>query len=262
MRAQITTPAFTGSLTSALGQGAEGRWDIANALELTLNSGSLSSLSARDVLNGRNRLAVETGDGWEVLAFANASLEADGSWTLTDLLRGLGGTPVNGAQAGARVVVLDEAGASLGVEAYERGTVLTILGVPPGKAVNDASVRQVNALYAGVEERPLAPVHLRVLLAGDALLFSWVRRARLNADAWGYGDVALDEMREAYEVTLLSGQSIVHTEEVTEPAFTLSASTEALLFPSGLANAQLRVAQISDRFGPGRSAQLDLSIYD
>ncbi len=257
-RTRITAPGFLGSLTAPLGPGPEGRWDHANLLQIKLLAGSVSSLTDQQVLNGGNRLAVETSEGWEVLAFTDAKLQADGSWILTRLLRGLGGTPSLGAQEGARVVILDEAGASLEVSEFERDIELTILAVPPGKATNDTSVRQLSAIYTGVEERPLSPVHLRVRPIGDALSFSWVRRARQGGDAWGYGDVPMDETREAYQVTLLDGEDIVSVQEVAEASFTLTASDSATFFPAGLANAKIDVAQISDSFGPGRSARLGL----
>ncbi len=258
-RSSLTAPAFVGQLVSTLASGFEGRWDNSSTVQLQLFSGTLSSAGAASVLNGTNRLAIETDAGWEVVGFTTATLGPDGSWTLTGLLRGLGGTPVTGASAGARVVVLDDASVTLPVDPHEVGTLLSVLAVPPGKAINDVSVRLVEAQYDGVEDRPLSPVHLKSVWAGGDLQLSWIRRARIDADAWGYGDIALDEPREAYQLTLLDDGEIVEQTEVPAPTHTLSAASLATLFPAGLAHARWKVAQISDSFGPGAAREAALS---
>lgn len=258
-RAEITAPAFTGQLEADLGPGHEGRWDRANAIKVRLSNGAVSSATATRVLNGANLIAVATAQAWEVLSFTNAQLEPDGSWTLTGLLRGLGGTAVSGAGAGAKVVLLDEACVTLPVHDHEVGTDLTVVAVPPGKPINDVSARTVSARYDGAEHRPLAPVHVVATLSGTDLQVSWIRRARVNADPWAYGDVALDEAREAYQVVWLEGEVEVSRSEVDAPAITLTAAQQATLFPSGLSAATVEIAQLSDRFGPGAVARCDLS---
>jgi hypothetical protein len=258
-RASLSAPSWIGVLTAPLAPGFEGRWDRASTLEMRLNGGAVSSLGQLAVLNGQNRLAVETPQGIEVLAFTTAVLGEDGLWRISGLLRGLGGSPVEGAVVGARVVVLDGSGAVLPLEAYERGLDLTLLAVPPGKAINDISVRQIEARYDGVDLRPLSPVHVRASQAGGDLTISWVRRARIASDAWSYGDVPLDEAREAYQVELFDNGSLVRSVEVTSPLYTLPAADQLSLFASGLAHASVQVAQISDQFGAGRSASLSLA---
>lgn len=244
-----------GALVAPLAAGFEGRWDRGDTLSLTLNAGGLSSLSEADVLNGANRLAIETYEGWEVLAFSTAELGEDEVWTLSGLLRGLGGTLTSGAPVGARVVVLDGAGAILPVNEHEIDSALTVLAVPPGKALNDNAVRSAAVVYDAIERRPLAPVHLNARWNGSDFQLSWIRRARVDADAWGYGEVGLDEAREAYEVTLLDGGEIKATIQVTDASYTLSEADRSVFFPAGLQSARFKVAQISDAYGPGRAAE-------
>lgn len=258
-RAEITAPAFTGQLEADLGSGQEGRWDKANAVKVRLKNGAFSNATQTRVLNGANLIAVATAQAWEVLSFTNAQLEPDGSWTLTGLVRGLGGTPVSGAGVGAKVVLLDEACVTLPVHDHEVGTDLTVVAVPPGKPINDVSVRTVSARYDSAEYRPLSPVHVEAALSGADLQVSWIRRARVDADAWAYGDVALDEAREAYQVVWFDGEVEVSRSEVDAPAITLTAAQLATLYTSGLSAAAVEVAQISDRFGPGAVARCDLS---
>lgn len=258
-RAQITAPSWAGALVTPLASGFEGRWARGEKLALTLHAGGLSSSSAADVLNGANRLAIETFEGWEVLAFTLAELGEDGVWTLSGLLRGLGGTVAGGAPAGARVVVLDGAGAVLPVRDHEVGSALTVLAVPPGKALNGTAVRSVSVAYEAVERRPLAPVHLKARWSGTDIQLSWIRRARVDADAWGYGEVALDEAREAYEVILLDGDETVATVQVEAAGYKVSEAERSAVFPAGLQNARFKVAQISDAYGAGRTAEASLT---
>lgn len=69
-------------------------WDYDTQITVFLSTnGVLTSTSKLNVLNGANQflLGSET-NGWELCAFANATLNDDGSYTLSTLLRGLRGT--------------------------------------------------------------------------------------------------------------------------------------------------------------------------
>lgn len=258
-RAAITAPAWTGALIEALGPGPEGRFDHASRLVVQLNAGALSSAAVSAVLNGANRIAVKTDEGWEVIGFTTAVLDSGAAWRLTGLLRGLGGTPAPGAAAGADVVVLDGAGAVLPVQEQEIGAPLRIEAVPAGKPLGDASVRMVEIRFDAVERRPLSPVHLRAAWSGADLSLSWVRRGRLNADAWGFGDIPLDEAREAYTLLLKDNGVEVLRTQVETPSYTVSEADRLALFPGGLGAAHFEVAQISERWGEGRWSNASLA---
>lgn len=263
-RARINAPAFCAVLTAGLAPGFEGRWDTASAVELRLSSGAVSSADAAAVLSGANRLAVETASGWEVLAFRGAVLTGPDTWRLSGLLRGLGGSPTTGAASGARAVVLDGAGAVLPVSLEERGAPLVVAAVPPGRALTDPSVRVIEALYEGVDRRPLRPVHLRTRWSGDALSLSWIRRGRINGDAWTSGEVALGEERELYRVRLIDETGALAMEVETEQALhEVSASALASLALGDLALARFTVAQIGASYGPGveTGAVLSPAVY-
>ena len=254
-RARITQPAWCGELTAALAPGAEGRWDRAGVVELRLHDGALSASNPAAVLGGANRLAVETGLGWEVLAFETAVLTGPDTWRLTGLLRGLGGSPVIGAQPGAHVVVLDGAGVGLPVTAAERDAPITVIGVPPGRTLTDASARHVEAVYAGADLAPLRPVHLRSRWTGEDLALNWIRRSRIDADAWTAGDIPLGEEAERYRVRLYdAADSLVVEREVQIPGWTIPATDLANWLPGGLAGARMSVAQIAAGYGASAEA--------
>ncbi|KAA5805259.1 hypothetical protein F1654_04575 [Alkalicaulis satelles] len=258
-RARITAPAFTGVLTAPLGPGFEGRIDKGNVMELRLDNGALSSVTRAALLSGANRLAVETGEGWEVLSFETAEMTGPQDWRLTGLLRGMGGSPLSGAGEGARVVVLDGAGAVVPVSAGERGEALILAAVPPGAALNDPSARVIEAGYHGADIRPLSPVHVRAHVRNGALEARWVRRGRLDADAWG-ADIPLGEESERYAVSLLNAdETVVWQGETAVPALSLEAGVIASVLPGGTEGARLRVAQISAVYGPGRAGEIALA---
>ncbi|PWE17025.1 host specificity protein [Marinicauda salina] len=259
-RARITRRAVAGVLAEPLGPGVEGRWDRANALIVRLDSGALSSAERLSVLAGANRIAVAGPSGWEVVQFRTAELTASDTWRLTGLLRGLGGSPADGAPPGAAAVLLDGAGAIVPVADHERGVALSIIAVPAGRSVDDIAARITSATYGAVDLRPLSPVHLRVETFADGLSLSWIRRTRIGGDAWTAGRVPLGEAREAYRVELLdSGGAVVSERETAASALDLSDAELSALYPGGLSGARWRVAQISDAIGPGAAAEMSLA---
>jgi hypothetical protein len=258
-RVRITAPAFTGALTAPLGEGFEGRIDRGNTVALRLNDGALSSVTRAALLSGTNRLAVEGDEGWEVLSFEQAELTGPDTWRLTGLLRGLGGSPVTAADEGARVVVLDGAGAVIPVSAEERGAPLMVIAVPPGVALTDPAARAVEIVYGGADLRPLSPVHVRVQVRGGVLEARWVRRGRIEADAWS-AEIPLGEESERYGVTLLdAGGAPVWQGETVSPTLTLDAAALSAALPDGIEGARLRVVQISAVYGPGRAREAALA---
>ena len=81
-------------------------WDRSSSLTLRLTRGSLTSAGETAVLNGANALLV----GDEILQFANAVLNADGTTTIDTLLRGRRGSEgATGSHVlGERVIALGE----------------------------------------------------------------------------------------------------------------------------------------------------------
>ncbi|MGJ3231306.1 MAG: baseplate multidomain protein megatron [Oceanicaulis sp.] len=262
-RARIEAPAFVGVSESALGEGREGRWDRAAELRVRLWDGAVSSVTPLAALAGESLAAIEGEAGWEVIAFTGAELNADGTYRLTGLLRGLGGSPLDAKAAGAAFVLLDGAGAVLPVTGDERGADLIVSAHRPGEPASASAARQVTARYGGADLRPLRPVHARVRRSGADLALSWIRRDRIDADAWARPDIPMSEAREAYRVELFTEDTPAAAYETAAPHLTLDAAAVAALFPGGLQGATVRIAQISDAYGPGATvaAPLDPAAY-
>ena len=249
--AELEQPASLGRLDADLPAGFEGRWDRVSVLSLTLLDGALENVDRLSALSGVNRIAVEGEEGWEVIGFASAQMTGPSQWQVRDLIRGLGGSPVSGAPAGARVVVLDGAGAVLPLDANALDAPLTLVAVPPGRTLDDVSAREIETVYAGEAYRPLSPVHLRAVWQEDGLALSWIRRTRIEGDAWSAGEVALGEAEERYRVEITDADGV--------PVWTAETPVPSVLVPMAVAgalpeDARWRVAQISARTGPGRVA--------
>jgi len=255
-RARISAPAFCGELTAPLGPGFEGRIDRSGKVRLRLKDGALASVSRLAMLAGANRLAVEASSGWEVLGFETAVLTGPDEWEVSGLLRGLGGSPKEGAPAGARAVLLDGAGAVIALSGDERGAPLAFTALAPGEALSSASARTVEAIYQGADLRPLSPVHLRARHAGGTVHVSWIRRGRVDADAWA-GEIPLGEEAERYAVTVLNaGGAVVLETETASPEFVLDNAFIAASLGGDPSGARVRAAQISAAYGPGAAGEI------
>ncbi|MEO0497975.1 MAG: glycoside hydrolase TIM-barrel-like domain-containing protein [Pseudomonadota bacterium] len=248
-RAIASRNAVCGRLTSALPPGTAWRWASQVRLVVELVQGELSSQTTVDILNGANVAAIETSTGWELVQFRSATLIGDNLYELSGLLRGQNGTETQmgqGAVAGARFVLLDDALVSLNLEDAERGVDLNWRALGSGDLAS--SPNAVSAQFAGGIRglEPLSPVHLRL----SNNIFSWTRRDRLDADNWDQLDVPMSERTESYLVRIADGSTgtIVHQATVSETLF--DASGLAALPP----NVQLEVAQISAITGPGAFA--------
>ncbi|MGP1274558.1 MAG: phage portal protein [Caulobacterales bacterium] len=253
--AEIAKAAVTGRLDAPLGPGFEGRWDRASVLDITLLDGGLESVDPALALAGANQLAVEGADGWEVIQFASAELVGPSQWRVSGLIRAIGGSAAAGAAAGSRVVLLDDAVVALDVDDNAIGAPLHFAAVPPGRTLDDISVRRIETVYRATALRPLSPVHVQAHWQEDGLAVSWIRRTRHDGDAWSMGEVALGEAEERYRIELVDASGGLQWHLETSSPQAVIPAAFAVPAPVG---AQVRVAQISQRTGPGAWAEIAL----
>jgi Putative phage tail protein len=261
----IDRPATTGVTVSALGAGPLWRWDTINSVTVKLASGQFSSPGDFSALAGDVPLALQGADGsWEVIAFAVADLVGDQTWRLSRLIRGIGGSEVNAARvlpAGARVVMLDKAllpiasgAASLGA-AWQWRVVASTLDYMHPTAVALTTTAGSAALL------PLSVVNATAKRTASGITVSFMRRGRIEADAWGQAEIPLEESAERYEMDIYKNGSVVRTLSVT--------GTPAILYPSafetadfGTAQTRISVAifQIGDAVGRGAALSVTLPV--
>jgi len=259
----LEAPARMGRLESALPAGPTGLWDRASSLRIRLSSGTFSSASEDNVLAGANSLAVQSLTGeWEVLRFATASLQPDGSWLLTDLLRGLAGTEeeaMAGAEESARVIMLTSAVEAFPLPVDARLLPVTRRAGPRQYAPeSDAYVARTDTPQ-GLGWRPRSPVHLKAEEASGDISVSWIRRTRIGGDNWEVEEVPLGEDSELYDIDILDGETLKRTLASTVPSVLWTDAMIAEDFPEG-GTATIRVAQRSAMFGRGRASIITVSV--
>jgi hypothetical protein len=265
--AMLNRPCSFGVTMADFWSGPPWRWDRVNALRVKLAHGALASADDIALFGGANALAVENDDGaWEIVQFANAVLTGPGEYRLTKLLRGRRGS--EGAMrspvaAGARVVVLDEALAQLGLTAGQARQDFHYRWGPAGRPLGDVTWQGALESFTGAGLIPLAPAHLRHAWDGGDLVISWKRRDRAPAAAHiALPETPMSEAREAYDVEIYDGASVVRTfSGVTQHAQVYAAAQQAADFPGGLPNPlTVAVYQLSSVVGRGRQKKGQLYV--
>ena len=231
-------------------------WDWTNSLNVRVwNGETLASDSELDVLNGRNLLAFpQTG---ELLQFQTATLEADGTYTLTGLLRGRRGTDVfMDDHIGNEAVVYVDPAALYKIDDILSNVGRTFTYAAVGFGSNIDRARKQNWTQQGRLITPLSPVGLTSQREtnGD-LSLSWIRRARLNAEWLDNIDVPLDEPVEEYDVELYRDTTLLRTVRVSGlTTYTYTLADQTTDHGAQVPQFNYCVYQISDRVGRGYGA--------
>jgi hypothetical protein len=232
--------------------------DHASVLDVQLYSGTVQSVPDDLLYEGANAAAVVHPDGTiEVFQFKVAELIGARRYRLSGLLRGQLGTEFTMASslaAGANFVLLNQGLTRLDLESDDLNRVFNWRFGPDGKPFLGPSFATAEHEFRGVGLRPYAPVHLRGVRGGAGIDISWTRRTRVDGDNWEQAEVPLNEEREAYRIEVLSGGQVVRTSDPTAPAWTYPNHLISADFGSFPAAIDIRVAQLSTRFGPGAFA--------
>ena len=130
---------------------------------------------------------------------------------------------------------------------------------PARRSYDDPSYEAFTHAFDGNGMRPYAPVHVRVdTVGGGDLRFNWIRRTRIDGDAWDLVDVPLGEDSEAYTVRVLQSEQVLREEIVGEAAWIYAATERQRDGVTG--PFQVSVAQNSARFGPGPFRTVTVSL--
>ena len=259
-RAVMERPGVLGHLVTAAGPGPSGRWDNRTVLDIELVIGALSSVSTDAVLDGGNRLAVQTAHAsWEVLQFANAELVGPDRYRVSRLLRGQTGAKPDVLAAGAPCFLLDEAVEFLPLRPNEWGAELRVRAmISAGPAIDPEPVA---GRYHGHAMLQPEPVHIQSARTDAGLALRWQRQSLRDVDDWDRGPAPLDVVPEAYRVQLhtLTGETVFDA-ETAQPECLLSPALLSELGAGGVPQVWLSVRQIGADGRPGRAgrARLDL----
>lgn len=248
-RTVIASPADLGVLAEALPPGHfSGRVDRAAVLVVDLFDAEAASVGRLHLLGGANAAAIRSENGaWEIVQFELAEEIAAGRWRLSRLLRGQLGTEdamVAGSPAGADFVMLNSRVAPAGLRSSESGLSLLWKVGRAGAAMGTDAFTTLTVAGGLRAMTPLAPAHLRMRRLDDGFRFTWIRRGRLDADAWEPMEIPLGEETEAYAVEVaLPGGSAVRTATVSHPSWTYAAADMAADFGGMPAEIEVTVRQ-------------------
>lgn len=247
---RFTLPAASGMAASVLADGAPEYMDRVHTVNVAMLSGTLSSCSELELLNGANAALL----GGEIVQFQNATLNSDGSYTLLNLLRGRRGTQnatSTHRQGEAFVLLQDSTVKFLPLAVSDRGRSMIYRAASLNQDVSAVGSQTFAPQLKTLQ--PLAPVYLKAARTGggDATL-SWLRCARLNTEWQDYIDVPLDEDAELYDIEIMSGLTVVRTfSGVATPSQLYTAAQQTSDFGSVPASLDVRVYQLSSRYGRG-----------
>lgn len=205
-------PTTWGRATGALASATHYVWDRGNSVNVSLYYGTLTNATeAACNANPRLNLALL---GSELIQFTTATLQGDGSYTLTGLKRGRRGSEwaVGTHASGERFVMLDNI-AKVEMGAGDIGDTLYFNTVTLGREDGMAS----SLSYTGASNKPWAPAQFRAVkdsASGD-WTFTWARRSRVAGDFLP-ASPALGESAENYKVKIYrSGFGSAATRTIT-----------------------------------------------
>ncbi len=256
IRALTNNRATIARLMAPLSPGPQSRWDYSTKIRLSVIHGQFDTKLELLVLNGANALAVQTDDGqWELMQYQTATLENDGSWTLSNLLRAQLGTeiPMSAQSAvGNYVVLLDQQINQIKLQDVEKNLPLQWRTGPSIHEHSSDSYHQQVFTFRDRAAIPLSPVHLGIeRAANDDLTISWIRRSRIYGDDWNAPDIPLGEAGEAYRVTIFDGANVVRELETTTPVAIYTAADQQADFTALPQSLTISVSQLDAFANPG-----------
>ena len=202
------------ALSSNVNYGSAQTLDETNSVTVYMVENTIGLSSATDYegfLNGDPTTGGVKGIlGMEVIQAMTVVDNMDGTYTLSDLLRGRRGTEFGTSRhrIGEQFIPLteDQPLQTFSFPADSAGVPVTVRATTRGDIWGQETERTL--LWQGNSLRPLAPVQVEGEYdASDNLIVRWIRRNRLRGeDGWGdgfSGEIILSEETEAYQVHLM-----------------------------------------------------------
>ena len=254
----IPPPGATVALAyNTIGSGPTNAMDVTSVLNVSMVNGDISSVTELALFNGANLFAYGEPGRWEIIGARTATLQGDGTYNLTNLLRGRYGTEwaMTSHALYDDVILLD---GSLAFTAQPTATLgaareWTVLG----NGDSDVSENQRTFTYAGENLECLSPVQVEAFQAasGDWTI-KWVRRTRIDGEWRDYVDASLGETAENYAVEIYTTNSystLKRTITATTQTATYTNAQQVTDFTVAQRALYYRVSQVSALVGNGRS---------
>lgn len=226
-------------------------WDRGNSVNVLLQAGTLTGCTEADIEADPTLNLCLLGD--ELLNFTTATLEGDGSYTLSGFRRGRRGTEwATGSHVVNDTFLLMETAVPVETGLSDVGTDMSFKAATEGRTVTGAFPIDIEP-YEGVSLKPYAPADVRAEKQenGDWLI-SWKWRTRVGGD-WRSGVAPSSaEASLSFHVTLGDGVSSA-TKTVSSSPYTWDVATQTADTGGEVAAGALEcaVAQISATVGDG-----------
>lgn len=258
----ISFPSVLGLTTTVLSKGPTSRFDYTNTLTVNLlnNSDTLTSVSELTLLNGANTIALLAPSGeFEIIQFQNATLNGDGTYTLSKLLRGQLGTEYymgDPSPIGSQITLVEpDILTPLGLAIDSIGVQNSFRYGPGNFPVTDERYTDLTYIAKSTPFRTYSPVKLEeTYTSGNDIVLSWVRRDRLNSDSWEQVEIPLSEGSESYEVDIYDSDTVVRTLTANTTSVTYTSAQQTEDFGSNQTSLSWRVYQLSASYGRGTPA--------
>lgn len=215
--ATVPVGAVWGRCNGILATANPNLWDLGNVLNVTLMSGSLTSVAQADIDADPtlNMIVVGTQGAWEYINFTTATLQGDGSYNLSGFKRGRRGTDgaVGGHIAGEQFIFVG----SLSVGEMGTSDVGGNFNFKPqsvGRSI-DSSPTVAVAPFTGASLKPYSPASIQWSTDGTDMFGSITRRTRVGGSWVGGSTIPLSENSEHYEVDVYHAGVLKRTITVT-----------------------------------------------
>jgi hypothetical protein len=244
-----STPSVWGYATDELADANPWLWDRGNSVNVRAFGGTLSTVTEAQI--DANPMLNRAYLAGEQLNFTTATLEGDGTYTLSGFKRGRRGTErFTGTHAiGDEFVLMDNmAVEELGLS--DVGTEDIYKAVTVGR--DPISADSIPVDFDGNSLKPYAPARVKWTTDGTDMFGEIIRRTRVGGSWDDDGIVPVAETAEEYEVDVMDGDDVLRTITVTGTnEFTYTAAMMSADGNTVAAPPDANVYQMSDAIGRG-----------
>jgi hypothetical protein len=256
-------PSIVGRTLTELIATSAHRWSDVS-LDVKVSGGELSSVSESRLLAGENLAAIRGAgsENWELFQYQYATLDTNGDYVLSRLLRGQYGTDafIPATQAiGSEIVFLQGDVGQLTATVAEFGVEQNIRYGSSSLPISDENFTTESISYNGTGLRPFSPAHLRqnTTESGNIVL-TWIRRSRELGDFWAANEVPLSETVEEYNVSIWQSDVHIRSATVNQPRFVYTLAEQAA--DGVMGNLSFSVSQCSEIFGLGPATRVNINV--
>ncbi|WP_186297665.1 phage tail protein [Sedimenticola selenatireducens] len=220
-----STEATMGITTNVLPDADAKTWDMTSTVNISMHHGTLASDTVENVLNGANAALI----GNELIHFTTRTLEGDGTYTLSGLLRGRIGTEheTGNHAIGDRFVLLNTTSIyRVSSEYSQKGVTNKFKAVTNGQYLESVT-NTTDVTFDNLNSKPLSVCQISGTRDGsNNLTINWLRRSRLSGVS--LDDPALGEQSELYEVHIMDGAVVKRVIQAATNSADYTASQQTL----------------------------------